>query len=190
MSEILFRFPPAFVGYIKENNTHEYGELEFDKFYRHCFCSLKLYYGDEENLFCREIIMNTLRNFFLDVYDKIKRHESLEHSSRSRKTGIMERFCSLVLKHFKTSREVSFYAEKLHITPKYLSAILKELDMDKRSAKEWIDSCTVVEIKLLLKSTELSIQEISNELNFPNPSFFCKYFKSCVGMSPKEYREC
>ncbi|MDR2084404.1 MAG: hypothetical protein LBP67_05365 [Bacteroidales bacterium] len=136
MSEILFRFPPAFVGYIKENNTHEYGELEFDKFYRHCFCSLKLYYGDEENLFRREIIMNTLRNFFLDVYDKIKRHESLEHSSRSRKTEIMERFCSLVLKHFKTIREVSFYADKLHITPKYLSAILKELDMDKRSAKE------------------------------------------------------
>ncbi|MDR2084403.1 MAG: helix-turn-helix domain-containing protein [Bacteroidales bacterium] len=47
-----------------------------------------------------------------------------------------------------------------------------------------------MEIKLLLKSTELSIQEISNELNFPNPSFFCKYFKSRVGMSPKEYREC
>lgn len=113
----------------------------------------------------------------------------MERSPRTRKSEIMEHFCTLVMKHFKTNREVSFYAEKLHITPKYLSVILKELDVDQRSAKEWIDSYIIVEIKLLLKSTDLSIQQISEELNFVNPSFFCKYFKSRTGMSPKEYRE-
>lgn len=189
MTEILFRFPPAFIGFIKERFYYQMKEVEFDLFYDEYFRILRFRYHDKENLCRREIIANIIRNYFLDLYDKIKRNESLVQSSRSRKTQIMEDFCELVIKDFKISREVSFYADKLFITPKYLSMILKELDTHNRSAKEWIDDYTITEIKLILKSTNMSVLEISNELNFPNLSFFCKYFKSRTGLTPKVYRK-
>jgi len=189
LSEILFRFPPAFIGFLKEKNHHEMDDREFEAFYQLFFKPIEHYYRDEENIFRREIIVNLLRNFFLDAYHKIKRDEYLEYSTRTRKTEIMERFCDLVIKNFRISREVAFYADKLNITPKYLSSILKELDVDQRSAKEWIDDYIIVELKMLLKSTNLSIQQIGNELNFPSSSYLCKYFRSHVGISPKEYRE-
>ncbi|MDL2215009.1 helix-turn-helix domain-containing protein [Dysgonomonas sp. OttesenSCG-928-M03] len=188
MSEILFRFPPSFVGFIKENFYFQMPEDEFDLFYNEFFRILEYRYNDTSNLCRREIIANLLRNFFLDIYNKIKRNEQLTHLARSRKNLIMEQFCELVMKNFKTSREVAFYADKLFITPKYLSMILKELDVHKRTAKEWIDNYTITEIKLMLKSSSLSILEISNELNFPSLSFLCKYFKSRTGLTPKEYR--
>ena len=189
LNEILFRFSPSFVGYIREHQSHQMNAQEFDVFLRVCFEPLKHQYADTENIFRREIVTNTLRNFFMDAHHKIKRDELLEHSSRSRKSEIMEQFCGLVMKNFRTSRKVQFYADKMHITSKHLSAIVKELDSEHRTAKEWIDSYTVVEIKLLLKSTDRPVQDISHELNFPNQSFFCKYFKHLTGMSPKEYRE-
>lgn len=189
MSEILFGFPPSFIGFIKENSYHRMSENEFNLFYNEFFKGLHSRYLEKENLCRREIIANLLRNFFLDTYDKIKRNESLSRSVRSRKTEIMEQFCELVMKYFKANRDVSFYAEKLFITPKYLSMILKELDVNNRSAKEWIDCHTITEIKLKLKSTNLSVQEISNDFHFPNLSFFCKYFKSRTGLTPKEFRK-
>lgn len=189
LNEILFRFSPSFVGFIRENQTHQMDERNFDEFRSLYFEPLKHHCEDRENIFRREIVTNTLRNFFMDAHHKIKRDESLEHLPRSRKSEIMEQFCALVMKNFRTSRKVQFYADKLHITPKHLSSIVKELDSDHRTAKEWIDSYCVVEVKLLIKSTDLSMQEIANELNFPNQSFFCKYFKHLTGLSPKEYRE-
>ena len=188
MSEILFRFPPSFIGFIKERFYHQMEEKAFNLFYNEYFIALRLRYNDTEHLCRREIIANMLRNFFLDLYSKIKINESLTLSSRSRKNQLMEQFCELVIKNFGTSREVSFYADKLFITPKYLSMILKEMDMHNRSAKEWIDDYTITEIKLMLKTTNLSILEITNSMNFPSLSFFCKYFKSRAGITPKEYR--
>lgn len=189
MSDILFRFPPSFVGFIKENFHFQMPEKEFDLFYNEFFRVLQFRYNNVENVCRREIIANLLRNFFLDTYDKIKRNESLSIQNRSRKNQIMEQFCNLVMKNFKVNREVSFYADKLFITPKYLSMVLKELDVHNRTAKEWIDSYTITEIELKLKSTNLSSLEISNAFHFPSLSFFCKYFKSRVGMTPKEYRK-
>lgn len=189
MGEILFRFPPSFIGFIKERFYHQMPEKAFDSFFNEFFKILQLRYDDTEHLCRREIIMNILRTFFLDIYSKIKINESLSQYNRSRKTQLMEQFCELVIKNFNRSREVSFYADKLFITPKYLSIILKEMDMHNRSAKEWIDDHTVTEIKLMLKTTNLSILEIANSMNFPSLSFFCKYFKCRAGITPKEYRK-
>ena len=69
---------------------------------------------------------------------------------------------------------------------KHLSTVVKEISG--KTAGEWIDSLVVLEAKALLKSSELSIQEIADELHFANQSFFGKYFKHHTGMSPKEYR--
>jgi AraC-like DNA-binding protein len=98
----------------------------------------------------------------------------------------VERFLELAEKHFKTERQVGFYAEKLHITPKYLSQIIKA--NTGKSANDWIDDYVMLEAKALLKSSKLTIQQISDELNFADQSIFGKYFKRLEGVSPKEYR--
>ncbi len=85
-----------------------------------------------------------------------------------------------------TERSVTFYADKLFVTPKHLSAVLKEIS--EKTAGEWIDLRVILEAKLLLRSTGLNIQEISTKLNFANQSFFGKYFKHLTGMSPRDYR--
>ena len=86
----------------------------------------------------------------------------------------------------KEKRSVSYYADKMFLTAKHLSTVVKEISG--KTAGEWIDSLVVLEAKALLKSSELSIQEIADELHFANQSFFGKYFKHHTGMSPKEYR--
>ena len=81
---------------------------------------------------------------------------------------------------------MNFYAEKLFVTPKHLSAVLKEISG--KTAGEWIDHRVILEAKLLLRTTGMNIQEISVALNFSNQSFFGKYFKHLTGLSPREYR--
>ena len=103
-----------------------------------------------------------------------------------RKEEVFYKFLLMVEENFKTQRLVNFYAEKLNITPKHLSAVAKETSG--HTAGEWIDSYVILEAKMLLNNSELSIQEISSRLNFANQSFFGKYFKHHTGMSPRAFR--
>ena len=97
-----------------------------------------------------------------------------------------ERFMSLVAENFKTQRDIGFYADKLCVTGKYLSTMLKhETGM---TALDWIERYVVLYAKSCLSSTSMTIQEISDELDFPSQSVFGKYFKRVEGMSPKAYR--
>ena len=100
---------------------------------------------------------------------------------------ICEKFISLVSEHFKTRREIGFYADKLCMTNKYLSSLLKqETGM---TALEWIKKYVVLYAKGCLSSTSMTVQEISDDLGFPSQSVFGKYFKRVEGLSPKAYRQ-
>ena len=99
---------------------------------------------------------------------------------------VYARFIELVTRHHSKERGVGFYADKLCITPKYLSKIVK--DTSGLSAPQWIDQYVILEAKQMLKHSDLCIKEISEELNFPNPSFFFKYFKKHTGLTPNQYR--
>lgn len=101
---------------------------------------------------------------------------------------LMQRFLQTVHAHYKHERKVIYYAEKLNLTAGYLSTIVRTVSG--KTASEWIDNFVLLESKILLKSSNLTIQQISDELNFPSQSFFGKYFKRLTGLSPKEYREC
>ncbi len=103
----------------------------------------------------------------------------------SRKEEMIRQFFLLVSEHLKESKDVSFYANKLCVSPKYLSSLIKQTIG--KPAKECIDYCVILESKLMLRSS-CTIQEISQELNFPNQSFFGKYFKKHTGVSPLHYR--
>ncbi|MGN0036232.1 MAG: helix-turn-helix domain-containing protein [Bacteroidaceae bacterium] len=84
-------------------------------------------------------------------------------------------------------RSVDYYGKALCVTPKYLSTVCKALSG--KTASQWISECVMLQIKYYLRYTELSIKEISERMEFPNLSFFGKYVKAHLGMSPKEYRK-
>lgn len=95
------------------------------------------------------------------------------------------KFLDLVQKHYIEERGISFYADKMCITPKYLSNIVYRISG--RHAGDWIKEYVILEAKALLKSHKYTVQEICDKLNFSNASFFGKYFKSTVGCSPRKY---
>lgn len=132
-----------------------------------------------------EVVENFTRAFF--YAGGLYFHEMLSDRTTSFHNSILERFIDLVRGNYRQHRRVSFYADKLCITPKYLSKVVKQ--SSGQSAVEWIDSYVILEAKNLLKSSYMTIQQISVELNFPNQSFFGKYFKRMTGLSPKEFRE-
>ena len=105
-------------------------------------------------------------------------------SVRSKMTS--DSFIKLVVEHHNEERNMAFYADKLCLSPKYLSKLVKA--QTGRSAPEWIDAFVILEAKNLLKYSELSIKEIVYKLHFPNQSVFYKFFKAHTGMTPSDYR--
>lgn len=118
--------------------------------------------------------------------DGYKCYNSFINDSIYTQDRISNRFLALVQEHFRRERFLDFYASKLEITPKHLSRTVKK--QTGFTAVEWIERFVILESKVLLKSSNLNIQQIADELNFPSQSFFGKYFKKFTGMSPKEFR--
>lgn len=142
--------------------------------------------GDNTPFFKRKITC-LMQSLFYEIMDYEYIRTSIELRRKSRKQEVMAKFVLAVSENFRTERQVSFYAEKICITPKHLSAVVK--DLTGKTASDWIERYVILEAKMLLKSTDLTIQEISNRLNFTNQSFFGKYFKHQTGYSPSEYRQ-
>lgn len=117
------------------------------------------------------------------VTEAIKNQD--EGSIRSK--AIFESFLKLVRDYHTKERNLSFYADKLFLTPKYLSKLIKTVSG--KSAHEWIDSFVILEAKNLLKYSDMSIKSIVYELNFPNQTTFYRFFKTKTGMTPSEYRK-
>lgn len=120
-------------------------------------------------------------------YDGIYRqHIDLLKTSQSREQTIFDRFISLVNHHATREHQISFYAEKMCLTERYLGTVIRQASAT--TAKEWIDRALIEHIKIELKHTDKSVAQISDEMMFSNPSFFSKYFKRLVGQTPMEYR--
>jgi len=105
---------------------------------------------------------------------------------RSRRMLYTHEFVRLVRKYFRMEHSVRFYANKLCISPKYLSLVVKE--SSGRTAAEIIDEYLLLEAKNMLRFSGKNIQQVAYELNFSNQSSFGKYFKHLTGMSPSEFQ--
>lgn len=105
---------------------------------------------------------------------------------RTRREELLARFIGLVEDNFKTERAVTFYADKLNLSPKHLSTVIKQTSG--LTAGEWIEGKVIREAKYLLRMSPKTIQQISKDLHFANQSFFGKYFKNQTGMTPRQYR--
>ena len=106
---------------------------------------------------------------------------------KDRSSEYFEKLMTLLSENYREQRNVEFYADKLNISSKHLSRVIR--NFTGKSVHQWIDEFVALEIKNLLKYSNMSIQQISYHLNFPNPSFMGQYFKRITGMTPGDYKK-
>ena len=133
-----------------------------------------------------ELIKSMGQTICYEILNMYFTNQPLQPLQQGKKDVVFQNFMLSLFRFYRKERDVSFYARMQHITPRYFSAIIKEKTGD--SALQWIVRMVITEAKQLLEESDLNIKEIADQLNFPTQSFFGKYFKQYVGVSPKEYR--
>jgi AraC-like DNA-binding protein len=140
------------------------------------------------HLFYKEVINMALKMFFFDLGNiYLNKREHFVPPSLSRKEELFTDFQELLRKNCKKQHDVKFYANELCITTQYLSSVLKE--QSGKSAGQWIQNALMVEAKRMLKAPRTNVQQVANELNFPDQSTFGKFFKKHAGVSPMVFRK-
>ena len=104
----------------------------------------------------------------------------------NRRDDVLKNFMESLYRNYKSEHEVSFYAQEQNLTCRYFSSIIK--DRSGQTPSTWIATALLVEAKQLLQSTPFSVKDISDRLNFPNQSYFGKWFKNHTGVSPLEFK--
>lgn len=184
--EATAQLEPSFTFFLKEYPCVQLGEKRINKM-NYLVEAMEDFYNEKTNCFRVKIFKNNIQSFLLDVYDKTRTLFKIDKSEEvGRREELFIKFIHLIHKYCPQQREVGFYAEKLYITSRYLSSITQ--NVADKSAKYIIDKHAIQRIKIMLKYSNMSIQDISYELNFPDQSFFSRYFKKHTGMSPLEYR--
>ncbi len=141
----------------------------------------------KEHLFHKEAIQSLLFHLFFELKNIIFKKNDIVPFELSRKEELFQQFLKLMFKHSREEHSVSFYAGKMCITPRYLSAVLKELTG--KTTNNWIDHSLILDAKILLKTPNMTVQQVSDMLNFSNQSTFGKFFKKHTGQSPAEFRK-
>jgi AraC-like DNA-binding protein len=134
----------------------------------------------------QEIRSSLLTLLALEIVTLFAENKESGNPRLSRQDQVFRNFTISLAKNVSQHRTVEFYANEACLTPKYFSTVIK-----KRSGKlpmDWITERTIVLIKFLLHNSDKSIQKISNDLNFPNQSFFTRYFKNHTGFTPSAFR--
>ncbi len=186
-SEAAYRLDPSFFHILHEHAIIRLPDRIIEGV-RNWFQMASYTYRDRGNIFRNTIIRNRLHNVLLEAFDKTQRFAPDVHSQTgtTRQADLFQRFVALVHEHCTEQREVAFYADRLCISTRYLSTIIRSVAHS--TAKEFIDRSVVLEIKMLLGSTELSVQEIAYRLHFPDQSYLGRFFKKHTGVSPTEFR--
>ena len=142
---------------------------------------------DVGHRFRRELVMTMLKALIIDMSNIIYRFQQVGEAGQTRAEVIFRDFIQTVEKNYRTERRVSWYAQQLCITSKYLSETVRTVS--RRTPSDWIDSYVTRELRVMLRNSTMSIKQIADELNFANQSFLGKYFKEHVGMSPSQFRK-
>lgn len=139
-------------------------------------------------ILCEDTSKNVINNVIAAIsnyFDQLFLHcDSAPVASHS--VELFNHFLQLVNQHGRREHRLSFYASELCISSRYLCTLVQSVSGV--GAKEWIDRAIIAAAKVQLRHTDKQITQIADELNFPNPSFFCKYFKRLTGMTPLRYR--
>ena len=151
-----------------------------------CYRQVSSIIKQESNPYREEIIKHLFSAHFYGLGYYFHGIQS-QPSQMTTQQEVCERFISLVSENYKEHRKIGFYADKLCMSNKYLSSLLKQ--ETGLTALEWIERYVVLYAKSCLTSTSMTVQQISDELDFPSQSVFGKYFKRVEGVSPKTYRQ-
>ena len=146
---------------------------------------MKVYYK-KRSPYNPEILKCMLLSILYRLSDMYHERPVRNKSSLNRGEDICKAFGNLVIQHYTQERNISYYAQQLNITPSHLSNTVKHITG--KTVMDIISEVVIVDAQAQLKSTNTPIHEIADSLNFPNVSFFGKYFKRLTGMSPQQYR--
>lgn len=137
----------------------------------------------------RETIVSIVRALLYELLSDIDNNEAVTYGRGlvRQRDVLFKRFVELLSANSVKPRGVSWYAERLYVSPKYLSTVCKEVSG--RTAFDWISEYVQLDIRYWLKNSNKSIKEIADMLTFPNISFFGKYCRQHFGVSPTELRK-
>lgn len=179
------RFSPHFFFYMR--NHYWYPQTERDVLRIYNFLGMIKGKVTSQDIYRWELIVHLLRYLYLELFNAYQKEATLTTDRKDiRKEELANKFFGLIMKHFKENKDVAFYADKLCITSKYLTMVIKETSG--KSAKDWIVEYVILEIKTLLKNTNMNIQEIAIRTNFANQSSLGRFFRKHTGMSLSQYR--
>ena len=141
----------------------------------------------EPHLFQKEILGRQLQIFLFDLWEIYKNAMESIPTTDNSSALLFTRFMNMLPAYSKTQREVGFYADKLCVSPKYLSEVVKK--SSGHPASYWINGYAMQEILSLLKRADLTFAEISHQMNFYNPAHFSRFVTKQTGLSPTELRQ-
>jgi AraC-like DNA-binding protein len=138
-------------------------------------------------VFGKELLFHTFYIFLYEMKLLSIKYTKVISPNLSRKETLVMNFVKILQQQFRTMRNVQQYARQLFVSPKYLTETVKEITG--KNAGEIIDDFVVLEAKILLDDTSLSVANIADILHFSDQAFFSKFFKRHTGLSPKKYRD-
>lgn len=168
----------------KDQHVIELDELQHTKFLNY-FQLIEQKTADSA-LHTPDIIRSFIYILLNELDDITSSRSIAQVHTNNRNELLLLEFKTLLTKLFIEERQLIFYAEKLHVTPKYLSAAIKEASG--KTAGDWLVDMLILEAKALLLDKQLTISQIADKLKFTDPSHFGKFFKNHTGQSPLLYR--
>ncbi|MDE6482224.1 MAG: helix-turn-helix domain-containing protein [Rikenellaceae bacterium] len=155
---------------------------------RKCLDEIENRFSDDKNLFCAELTRMAIMTFLYENINIILTHGKIvpEKSVYDRKERMVARFVELLVADIEEYHEVGYYADRLCVTPHYLSKVLKSVL--NKSAREIIDGVLIERAIAILREPDSTAQQVADRLKFSDQSSFGKFFKRHVGVSPMKFK--
>ena len=152
------------------------------------FGLLKVYFDQSECTCISQLVLCQLKAFFIGFHEYLQRNPQYrpDEVKSYRVIELFNRFMMLLERDYKISRDVSYYAEQMNISSKYLTNIVNQVTG--HAPKTIIDQYVILQLKLHLKRSTQSIKVMAWEFHFADVSFFCRYFKKHTGLTPQQIR--
>ena len=176
------RIPKAFDGHLRDFHLHL--SQEDADYYDHLHQLLHHHTLMEGN--SSQVTLHLTGALLWYVDHLWNKHEQWIQQSQSREQRLFADFIQLVNTFAPEHHTIDFYATRLCLTPRYLSTIIRQVSG--KSAKQWIDDTLMTRIKIDLKHSDKPINQIADDMGFPNQSFMTKFFKRMTGITPSQYQ--
>lgn len=140
----------------------------------------------EESKYKAEIIRSIFYALILEIIAEYEKIFLIDTTRDIKADNLSDSFFRLLAANYRRYRSVQFYAEQLNLTPKYLSTAIKRVTG--RPMLDWIHEAILIDAKMLLRTTDMTVQQIAEQLNFSSSSAFVQFVKKHTGHTPTELK--